>query len=50
VTHEIEERILRLLMGGYRQDEVASIIQIENPALNEFDLEDLPHHIRRIAK
>lgn len=50
MTHEIEERILRLLMGGYRQDEVASIIQIENPALNEFDLEDLPHHIRRIAK
>lgn len=50
MSHEIEERILRLLMGGYRQDEVASIIQVENPALNEFDLEDLPHHIRRIAK
>ena len=50
MSHEIEERILRLLMGGYRQDEVTSIIQVEYPVLDEFDLEDLPHHVRRIAK
>jgi len=50
VNPEIQGRILRLLMGGYRQDEVASIIALEYPRLDEFELEDLPYHIRRIAK
>jgi len=46
----IEQRINILLKGRYRQDEVASIIAVEHPELNEFDLEDLPAHITRIAR
>lgn len=50
MNHVIEQRIDILLKGRYRQDEVASIIAVEHPELNEFDLEDLPHHIDRIKK
>ena len=50
MNYVIEQRIDILLKGRYRQDEVASIIAVEHPELNEFDLEDLPAHITRIAK
>ena len=50
MNHVIEQRIDILLKGRYRQDEVASIIAVEHPELNEFDLEDLPAHITRIAR
>lgn len=49
MNHVIEQRIDILLKGRYQQDEVASIISVEHPELNEFDLEDLPAHITRIA-
>lgn len=50
MNHVIEQRIDILLKGRYRQDEVASIIAVEYAELNEFDLEDLPAHITRIAR
>ena len=49
MNYVIEQRIDILLKGRYRQDEVASIIAVEHPELNEFDVEDLPAHIKRIA-
>ena len=49
MNHEIELRILCLLRARYFQREVASIIGIEYPHLDEFDLEDLPIHIKRIG-
>ena len=50
MNHEIEQRILSLLRADYYDDEVASIIAVEYPDLNEFDLEDLPLHVRRIQQ
>lgn len=44
----IELRILCFLRARYFQHEVASIIGLEYPHLDEFDLEDLPLHIKRI--
>ena len=46
---EIETRILCLLRARYFQHEVASIIELEHPHLDEFDLEDLPIYIKRIG-
>ena len=46
---EIETRILCLLRARYFQHEVASIIGVEYLHLDEFDLEDLPIHIKRIG-
>ena len=48
MTAEIKSRILRLLRGRYFEHEVASIIAVEYPHLNEYDVEDLPKHIDRI--
>ena len=45
----IELRILSLLRAHYLQHEVASIIELEFSQLNEFDVEDLPIHIKRIG-
>ena len=50
MNHVIEQRIDILLKRRYRQDEVASIIAVEHPELNEVDVEDRPAHIKRIAK
>lgn len=47
---EIESRILCLLRGRYFEHEVASIIAVEYPHLNEYDVEDLPKHIDRIKR
>lgn len=49
MNSEIETRILCLLQARYFQHEVASIISVEYPHLDEFDLEDLPIHIKRIG-
>ena len=46
---DIEIRILSLLRARYFQHEVVSIIGIEYPHLDEFDLEDLPIYIKRIG-
>ena len=45
---DIELRILSLLRARYFDHEVASIIEVEYPQLNEYDVEDLPKHIDRI--
>ena len=47
---EIELRILSLLRARYYDDEVASIIELEFPALNEFDIEDLPARIKKVKR
>lgn len=49
MSADIEIRILSLLRARYFQHEVASIIKLELPHLDEFDLEDLPIHIKRIG-
>lgn len=46
---EIAGRIERLLLARYFQHEVVSIIAVEYPELDEFQLEDLPKHVARIA-
>jgi len=46
----IELRILSLLRAHYLQHEVASIIELEFPHLNEFDVEDLPVRIKKIKR
>jgi len=46
----IELRILSLLRAHYLQHEVASIIELEFPHLNEFDVEDLPVRIKKIKQ
>lgn len=46
----IELRILSLLRGDYLEHEVASIIELEFPELNEFDIEDLPVRVRQVMK
>jgi len=46
---DIELRILSLLRARYFDHEVASIIEQEYPHLDEFDIEDLPIHIKRIG-
>ena len=50
MSHDIELRILCLLRARYFQHEVASIIEQEFPDLNEFDIEDLSVHIRKIEQ
>lgn len=50
MTVKIESRILCLLRGRYFEHEVASIIAVEYPQLNEYDVEDLPKHIDRIKR
>ena len=47
---DIELRILSLLRARYFDHEVASIIEVEYPQLNEYDVEDLPKHIDRIKR
>jgi hypothetical protein len=47
---DIEIRILSLLRAHYLQHEVASIIELEFPQLNEFDVEDLPVRIKKIKQ
>jgi len=46
----IELRILSLLRAHYLEHEVASIIELEFPHLNEFDVEDLPVRIKKIKQ
>ena len=45
---DIELRILSLLRARYFDHEVASVVEVEYPQLNEYDVEDLPKHIDRI--
>lgn len=48
----LEDRAGALLRGGYRMDEILSILITEVANLkdiNEFDLEDVPFHVERIA-
>lgn len=47
---DIELRILSLLRARYFDHEVASIVEVEYPQLNEYDVEDLPKHIDRIKR
>ena len=47
---EIELRILSLLRARYYDHEVASIIELEFPKLNEFDIEDLPARIKKVKR
>ena len=47
---DIELRILSLLRARYFDHEVASIVEVEYPQLNEYDVEGLPKHIDRIKR
>lgn len=47
---DIELRILSLLRARYLDHEIASIIELEFPKLNEFDIEDLPARIRKVKR
>jgi hypothetical protein len=47
---DIELRILSLLRARYYDHEVASIIELEFPKLNEFDIEDLPARIKKVKR
>jgi len=42
-----EYRANALLMGGYREDEVVSILMVEFD-LDEFEMEDLPKHVSKL--
>jgi hypothetical protein len=52
MTASAKERIENLLRGGYRPDEVASIIEGEREQwrLNEFDIEDMADLVKRIKE
>jgi hypothetical protein len=52
MTTSAKERIETLLRGGYRPDEVASIIETEREQwrLNEFDIEDMADLVKRIKE
>jgi len=52
MTISAKERIETLLRGGYRPDEVASIIEVEREQwkLNEFDIEDMQEMVKRIKE
>ncbi len=39
--HQLRDEAVRYLNGGYRVDEVVSIIDVHHPELDEFQLEDL---------
>jgi len=47
---DIEIRIVSLLRARYLDHEIASIIELEFPSLNEFDIEDLPVRINKIKQ
>ena len=47
---DIELRILSLLRARYLDHEIASIIELEFPTLNEFDIEDLPARIKKVKR
>ena len=46
----IELRILSLLRANYLDHEVVSILVLEFPELNEFDIEDLPTRVKRVKQ
>ena len=50
MNHEQQQRATSLLLAKYREDEVVSIITVEFQIIDEFILEDLPHHVARINK
>jgi len=45
----ITGRAERLLLARYFQHEVVSILILEFPELDEFQIEDLPKHVARLA-
>lgn len=47
---DIEIRIVSLLRARYLDHEIASIIELEFPHLNEFDIEDLPARIKKVKQ
>ena len=50
MDHVQQQRITALLLGGFREDEVVANIIVEFSINDEFDVEDLPHHVARINK
>ena len=47
---ELRQRAELLLMGGYREDEVASNLLVEYPSLDEFQQEDIPRIVQQVQR
>lgn len=49
MDHTAEQRATALLLSGYTEKEVIDCIAMEFH-FDEFQLEDLPHHVARVNK
>lgn len=48
MNYQLLERAETLLRGRYYPHEVVSILQVENPHLDEFQIEDLPKLVANV--